>query len=230
MHDPEGELTKTISGTISSMPCATPWTSPLLGASVNVRLSADKKTVDRMPGWLTAWRGRYPSGPGHAEALVAGPAGEHGAGSRSGSPRQLLQDINPRDSWRAARDFRLNTSRWRAQSGRLCESVRLAGGEVCNGTVSAAVHFNHQRQRMWKRSSTSGPASTDMLRNDYHLTSVKKGCEVGECGACNVLIDGECFNSCIYLAVWAEGKRHPARWKACWAPTASCQRHSAGVH
>lgn len=48
---------------------------------------------------------------------------------------------------------------------------------------------------------------TDMLRNDYRLTSVKKGCEVGECGACTVLIDGEAYNSCIYLAVWAEGKR-----------------------
>ena len=48
---------------------------------------------------------------------------------------------------------------------------------------------------------------TDMLRNDYRLTSVKKGCEVGECGACNVLIDGECFNSCIYLAIWAQGKK-----------------------
>ena len=48
---------------------------------------------------------------------------------------------------------------------------------------------------------------TDMLRNDFRLTSVKKGCEVGECGACNVLIDGETFNSCIYLAIWAEGKR-----------------------
>ncbi len=47
---------------------------------------------------------------------------------------------------------------------------------------------------------------TDMLRDDYRLTSVKKGCEVGECGACTVLIDGEAFNSCIYLAVWAEGK------------------------
>ena len=48
---------------------------------------------------------------------------------------------------------------------------------------------------------------TDVLRDDFRLTSVKKGCEVGECGACNVIIDGECFNSCIYLAVWAEGKR-----------------------
>ena len=48
---------------------------------------------------------------------------------------------------------------------------------------------------------------TDMLRNDYRLTSVKKGCEVGECGACTVLIDGETFNSCLYLAVWAEGKK-----------------------
>ena len=47
---------------------------------------------------------------------------------------------------------------------------------------------------------------TDTLRNEFRLTSVKKGCEVGECGACNVLINGETFNSCIYLAVWADGK------------------------
>jgi len=47
---------------------------------------------------------------------------------------------------------------------------------------------------------------TDLLRGEYRLTSVKKGCEAGECGACNVIINGECFNSCIYLAVWADGK------------------------
>lgn len=47
---------------------------------------------------------------------------------------------------------------------------------------------------------------TDMLRGDYGLTSVKKGCEVGECGACNVMVDGESFNSCIYMAIWADGK------------------------
>lgn len=46
----------------------------------------------------------------------------------------------------------------------------------------------------------------DMLRNHLGLTSVKRGCEVGECGACTVIIDGETIDSCIYLAVWAEGK------------------------
>jgi len=46
----------------------------------------------------------------------------------------------------------------------------------------------------------------DMLHNRLFLTSVKKGCEVGECGACTVLVDGKAIDSCIYLAVWAEGK------------------------
>lgn len=46
----------------------------------------------------------------------------------------------------------------------------------------------------------------DVLRGRLHLTGVKKGCSVGECGACTVLIDGEPFDSCIYLAVWAQGK------------------------
>ena len=51
----------------------------------------------------------------------------------------------------------------------------------------------------------------DMLRNRLGLTSVKKGCEVGECGACTVIIDGETIDSCIYLAVWAEGKRYTVK-------------------
>ena len=47
----------------------------------------------------------------------------------------------------------------------------------------------------------------DTLRNRLGLTSVKKGCEVGECGACTVLVDGEAIDSCIYLSLWAEGHR-----------------------
>lgn len=46
----------------------------------------------------------------------------------------------------------------------------------------------------------------DLLRGELRLTSVKQGCGVGECGACAVLIDGKAVNSCLYLAVWADGK------------------------
>ena len=67
------------------------------------------------------------------------------------------------------------------------------------------VHFTLNGKEV-ERTIDVRASLTDMLRNDFRMTSVKKGCEVGECGACNVLIDGEAFNSCIYLAVWAEGK------------------------
>lgn len=46
----------------------------------------------------------------------------------------------------------------------------------------------------------------DTLRQRLGLTSVKKGCEVGECGACTVLVNGEAIDSCIYMTLWAEGK------------------------
>ncbi len=46
----------------------------------------------------------------------------------------------------------------------------------------------------------------DMLRDRLHLTGTKQGCGVGECGACAVLIDGQTLDSCIYMAVWADGK------------------------
>ena len=68
------------------------------------------------------------------------------------------------------------------------------------------VHFNLNGRDV-ERTVDVRASLTDLLRNDFRMTSVKKGCEVGECGACNVLIDGEAFNSCIYLAVWAEGKK-----------------------
>ncbi|MDF2672889.1 MAG: putative xanthine dehydrogenase, iron-sulfur binding subunit [Clostridiales bacterium] len=50
-------------------------------------------------------------------------------------------------------------------------------------------------------------ALLEVLRDRLGFTGVKCGCSVGECGACTVLIDGTAVNTCIYLAVWADGKK-----------------------
>jgi len=46
----------------------------------------------------------------------------------------------------------------------------------------------------------------DLLRDEIGLTGTKKGCDTGQCGACTVLLDGKSINSCLVLAVDANGK------------------------
>jgi len=46
----------------------------------------------------------------------------------------------------------------------------------------------------------------EVLREDLALTGTKHGCELGECGACAVLVDGEPQLSCLVLALECEGR------------------------
>jgi carbon-monoxide dehydrogenase small subunit len=46
----------------------------------------------------------------------------------------------------------------------------------------------------------------EVLREDMDLTGTKHGCELGECGTCTVLVDGEPVLSCLVLGVEVEGR------------------------
>ena len=46
----------------------------------------------------------------------------------------------------------------------------------------------------------------ELLRDRLHVTSPKRSCEQGECGACTVILNGKAVNSCLVLAVSVDGK------------------------
>jgi carbon-monoxide dehydrogenase small subunit len=46
----------------------------------------------------------------------------------------------------------------------------------------------------------------EVLREDLRLTGTKHGCELGECGACAVLVDGRAVLACLVLGVECEGR------------------------
>jgi carbon-monoxide dehydrogenase small subunit len=52
---------------------------------------------------------------------------------------------------------------------------------------------------------TSHQTLLDVLRNDLGLTGSKRGCDIGTCGVCTVIIDGKAILSCLTLAVECEG-------------------------
>lgn len=58
------------------------------------------------------------------------------------------------------------------------------------------------------RSASVPPETTllDLLRDYFSLTGAKRGCDVGDCGACTVIVDGKPVNACLMLAGQAHGR------------------------
>ncbi len=97
-----------------------------LGTSVNVRLSADKRTVERARAAFGV-AGPVPLRAETAEALAQGQPVSAELADRFA--QAVKEDINPRDSWRAARDFRLHIAVESARRAFL-RAVELAGGAL----------------------------------------------------------------------------------------------------
>lgn len=70
--------------------------------------------------------------------------------------------------------------------------------------VQAALEVNGERVEV-----SFAPYKTllEVLREDLDLTGTKHGCELGECGACAVLVDGKPVLACLVLAMDCEGSR-----------------------
>ena len=96
------------------------------GCSVNVKLSADKKTIEDVR-IAYGVAGPVPMRAPSAEAKAKGKPITEAVIKEFA--KAVLEDINPRDSWRAAKDFRQHIAVVLAERA-LKESIRLAGGEI----------------------------------------------------------------------------------------------------
>ena len=58
------------------------------------------------------------------------------------------------------------------------------------------------------RTASVPPETTllKLLRDEFQLTGAKLGCDVGDCGACTVIVDGKSVNSCLMLAGQVDGR------------------------
>jgi xanthine dehydrogenase YagT iron-sulfur-binding subunit len=120
-----------------------------------------------------------------------------------------------------SRDLRVTSSDWTRRELLAVTAVTggaLLGGQLMPGAISPAaaqadagapaplnvvLRVNGTEHRLMLDPRTT---LLDALREHLHLTGSKKGCGLGQCGACTVLMDGKRVKSCLSLAALVDGR------------------------
>ena len=149
-------------------------------------------------------------GAGSGARAAGTPARGAGAASRARRrPGHRRPAVRRGRSRRPARR-RGRACRKASSIGRPCRSRAGCRGGAAPGTAprtdfDITLTVNDTPHRLTVDARTT---LLDALRDRLHLTGTKRGCDLGQCGACTVLLDGRRINACLMLAVMARGHTH----------------------
>ena len=134
-----------------------------------------------------------------AESLLAGKVLDEASLDRAAEA--AMDAAQPISDVRGTAEFRRELVGILTRRALITARERAAGGNNEHHT-----HIDRERYAPTRWRWQEGETLLDVLRDTLGLTGTKKGCNLGDCGACTVLVDGEPVSSCLVLASEAEGK------------------------
>ena len=131
--------------------------------------------------------------------------------NESSKPSQQQEGFKSQTASRSRRNFLIGVGVSGvavATSGRASQRKAEAQGTAVEADITSAssiditLNVNGQPRKMKVQPNA---VLLDVLRDDLKLTGTKKGCDHGQCGACNLHVNGQVINSCLSLAVMHVG-------------------------
>src|SRR5579859_5486378 len=110
---------------------------------------------------------------------------------------------SPISDFRASAEYRKNWSRCLQNERSKARGRWPRRSDWRDPMVNVTLKLNGET-----RSASVPPETTllRLLRDQFNLTGAKLGCDVGDCGACTVIVDGKPVNSCLMLVGQVDGR------------------------